>query len=36
MLQKLVEFRNKYWAFMSYSDKVVISMLIEKEKKRGS
>lgn len=36
MLQELVKFRNKYWSLMSYSEKVVISMLIEKEKERGS
>ena len=36
MLQELVKFRSKYWASMSYSEKVVISMLIEKEKERGS
>lgn len=34
MLQELVKFRSKYWSLMSYSEKVVISMLIEKEKER--
>jgi hypothetical protein len=33
MLQELIEFRNKYWASLSYGEKLMISMLIEKEKR---